>query len=560
MATADNIIRLNDVATPRLDEYFGVWAIEPQKFQAAFGRIAQMDLQLHVNQSRQPKLRTAAVMTTPRARAASSNEVPLGQANVAGSKIGLISLSGPLMKQVGSLEEGTSTVEVRMAIRQALANDEIGALMFLVDSPGGTVSGTADLAAEIAAARQQKPCMAFVEDLCASAAYWTASACGKVYANNHTCLVGSIGTYLGLYDLSGAAGQAGIKAKLYATGTLKGAGFPGAEITAEQDEYFQAMVDQTQTHFAAAVSANRKLTAEQVKAVATGAVFHASDAQAKGLIDGIKTFDEALAELSGEAQKAQQRGGKAGRTVQRSLAMKTESAAGTAMADQIQITDETEEKGDPNESTGARAAVQDECDCTCSACQDGECQNCDCGGCAACQEDGCPGCNSEKSSAATAGSFVKEAVMAETTTGASTVTPKAASLKELKTALPKSSAEFREQCLEENLTLEQAQASYIAQQDAAIDDLQAKSRKVGVDAIRTTGVTAETLTKLAGENPRQQLTQIAAGYVQSGMKRNEAFARATRENPELRQAMVVDHNLKHGRKKAVRALLEDSQD
>ena len=152
----------------------------------------------------------------------------------------------------------------------------------------------------MAEANGRKPVYAFAEDTTASAAYWVASQAAKVYANNRTAKVGSIGTLLYLYDLSGMAEKEGVRPVVIKTGDLKGVGVPGAAVTEQHEAYLQEIVDQTQAEFTAGVMAGRGMNSEQVAAVATGRVYNAGEAQRVGLIDGINSFDETLALLAAE--------------------------------------------------------------------------------------------------------------------------------------------------------------------------------------------------------------------------------------------------------------------
>ncbi len=271
----------------RLTDYVGVWAIEPGHASALWNLVQKMDLVSHVANA-DPRI--AQTDFTP--------------AKVNGQNIGVVMLTGTLMKSVGSTQSGTSTVEARRAIRKAANDPEVSAIMLAIDSPGGTVSGTADLAAEVKAASKKKPVWAFVDDLGASAAYWTASQADKVFANTATALVGSIGTLCVVYDMSGAAEKEGIKTLVFGTGPLKGAGAPGAPITQEQQDYFQAMVEDSQRAFDAAVAKGRGLTEKQLASVKTGGVFGASEALDRKLIDGIESFDSVMNKLAIEAKRS----------------------------------------------------------------------------------------------------------------------------------------------------------------------------------------------------------------------------------------------------------------
>lgn len=195
-------------------------------------------------------------------------------------------------------------VRLREAVRNAASNPDVTAIVLRIDSPGGTVAGTADLGAEIAAAKRRKPVYAFVEDLAASAAYWLASQATKVYANTETALVGSVGTYFAVYDLSRMAENEGIEAVVIRTSPLKGAGFPGEKVTDEQRAVWQELVDGSQKQFTAAVRSGRSMNEAQVAAVAVGRVWQASEALKLKLIDGVKSFDDVLTEARNAGKAA----------------------------------------------------------------------------------------------------------------------------------------------------------------------------------------------------------------------------------------------------------------
>lgn len=301
---AATVEQIKSLPIPRLDSWFGAWCIEPITGLAMMEHIGRMDMTAHVRdyqtQSRdyvdlycQAEGSEEILAKLPMAPSGPS----VAAATKSGSTIAVIDIMGTLMKADSSLGSSSSTVALRQAIRQAMMDDSIDGIMLRIDSPGGTVSGTSDLADAIAQAGTKKPVWAFGEDLVASAALWLASQADQFFANSKTANIGSIGTVIGLYDTSGAAGQQGIKAKVYATGPLKGAGFPGAEITPAQDQYFQSIVEQTQTHFRDAVSKGRKLPVATVRSLETGGLFSATEAQTHGLIDGIQSFDKTMAAM-----------------------------------------------------------------------------------------------------------------------------------------------------------------------------------------------------------------------------------------------------------------------
>lgn len=274
---------MNDhILTPefsRLHDWCGIWAIEPMHARLLFDAVQRVDLRAHM-QAEPPKLQSAI------------EKVPARD----GRNVAVIRIAGSMMKSQSSMG-GTSTVQLRRDIRAAAADSEVSGILLTIDSPGGTVAGTDDLAADVRAARAQKPVVAQIEDLGASAAYWIASQAEAIYANSQTAMVGSIGTFVTIYDSSMAASNAGIRAFHFATGPLKGAGTPGTPLTDEQRGHFQALIDQSQKTFDAAVQRGRNMSDKQLADVRSGGVFMGDVAISKKLIDGIQSTDKTIEQM-----------------------------------------------------------------------------------------------------------------------------------------------------------------------------------------------------------------------------------------------------------------------
>ncbi len=281
----------------RLPDFVGLWAIEPLRAQQFWNIARGMDLFAHAQEVGQPEVKSAL-----RIEAAAN-----------GRNIAVVGIRGPMMKPQSSLG-GTSTIQVRRDIRQAAADPNVAGILLEIESPGGTVAGTAELAAEVQRAREKKPVWAQIDDLGASAAYWVASQADRVFANAETAHIGSIGTYLPMYDVSEAAEREGVRVLVFATGPLKGAGVQGSKITDAQIEYFQTLVEDTQRAFDQAVKAGRGMTDQQLTTVRTGAVWTAPTAKKLGLIDGIQSSDRTRDELARLAVKVQAKPQNTGRS------------------------------------------------------------------------------------------------------------------------------------------------------------------------------------------------------------------------------------------------------
>ena len=213
--------------------------------------------------------------------------------------VAVIECDGPMMKHKSKFG-GCSTITARQAIRAILQDKDAGSILLHVDSPGGNVAGTAELANEIREANTQKPVHAHIDDMGASAAYWVASQARRVTANA-LGMIGSIGTFAILADESKALDMAGVKLHLITTGEMKGAGADGV-VTDELKSEVQGIVNSINDVFLAEIGASRGMTPKQVRDLATGQVWMAAEAKKLGLIDAVMSFDQALAALSAKTK------------------------------------------------------------------------------------------------------------------------------------------------------------------------------------------------------------------------------------------------------------------
>jgi signal peptide peptidase SppA len=276
----------------RPDQLFGLWAIEETRFRRMVDLAKAVDL---------AALRAESVAAADRAASQ-----PLYRTGADG--IARIDISGPMTKYPTSFQallSGTSTLRAREALRAAARDPEVAGILVVIDSPGGTVAGTSDLAAEIRRADAKKPVYTYAEDLAASAALWTLVQGRKAYANQ-TAEIGSIGAYWVVEDTSQVYAQEGVKVHVISSAPpIKGAGVDGTEVTPAQLAEWERRVKDVADVFASEVASGRGLTQEQVSHLATGAVWVADKARKLGLIDGVMGLDEVMAQLRSEAMKEQ---------------------------------------------------------------------------------------------------------------------------------------------------------------------------------------------------------------------------------------------------------------
>ncbi len=298
----------------RPDQLFGLWAIEPTRFARLVELAKTADLD--------------ALRKESRAALATAGERPLYSLTDDG--IAIVDLAGPLTKyetSFSALFGGTSTLRARQAVRAAVRARDVAAIMVMIDSPGGTTAGTADLADDIRDANAIKPTYAYAADLMASAALWIGSGARKVYANKNA-EIGSIGVYAVIEDSSGLYQQAGVKVHVISSAPpLKGAGVDGTEITPAQLAEWERQVREVADLFVSEVATGRAMTREQVQALATGQLWLAEKSKGLGLIDGVISLDEAMSRLREEAMNETEVKAAQAQTAETTKALADEKAA-----------------------------------------------------------------------------------------------------------------------------------------------------------------------------------------------------------------------------------------
>jgi capsid assembly protease len=216
--------------------------------------------------------------------------------------IAVIPIRGTLMKRFSFLSSasGLTTYQgVAQAVKAAMDDLQVKAILFDVDSPGGTTHGCFELSDALRSMRGGKPMWACANDLAASAGYALASAADRVWLTR-TAGVGSVGVFALHMDQSGADEQAGVKFTYIFAGRKKTDGNPHEPLGKSARSDIQAEVDREYDMFVACVAYNRGFagaTAEKIQA-AGAEVFYGDNAVASSLADEVGTFDEACAALT----------------------------------------------------------------------------------------------------------------------------------------------------------------------------------------------------------------------------------------------------------------------
>ena len=190
-------------------------------------------------------------------------------------------------------DTGEASAEyVLPALRSALEDDGAQALVLLINSPGGSPVQAGLINDEIRRLRalHKKPIYAVVEETCASAAYYIASAADKIYVNKAS-IVGSIGVLMDGFGFTGTMEKLGVERRLLTAGANKGFLDPFSPQSETQKQYAQVMLDQIHQQFIAVVKQGRGDRLKPNPEMFSGLFWTGEQAVQMGLADGLGSLD-----------------------------------------------------------------------------------------------------------------------------------------------------------------------------------------------------------------------------------------------------------------------------
>lgn len=190
-------------------------------------------------------------------------------------------------------------------LERVAKNGKIGALVLDIDSPGGSAAASDLLYENVRRVAQSKPVVAYVRGLGASGGYYIACGANTIMASR-AALIGSIGVIMLRPVLQQLLGKLGVEFSVFKAGRLKDMSGFWRTPTDEEADKFQSLITRMYDLFVSVVTDSRQLTEEQVRELATGEVYTASQAKDLGLIDEQGGFDDAIAkamELSGARRR-----------------------------------------------------------------------------------------------------------------------------------------------------------------------------------------------------------------------------------------------------------------
>jgi protease-4 len=202
-----------------------------------------------------------------------------------GPHIGVVELSGMI----------TDAMAFQRRMHALRTDPEIAAILVRIDSPGGAVGPSQEMAEAVRRAKKEKKVVCSMGTLAASGGYYVASQCDHIVASPGT-LTGSIGVISESPKLQGVLALLHVEMEVYKSGKLKDAGSPFRASTAEERSFFEQFVQGIYEQFLADVAEGRKgkITIDKLRPIADGRVLTGKEALALGLIDELGNFETAL--------------------------------------------------------------------------------------------------------------------------------------------------------------------------------------------------------------------------------------------------------------------------
>lgn len=201
-------------------------------------------------------------------------------------KVGIVNIRGII----------SNSQEVVEQLEEFGKDDHLKALVIRIDSPGGGVAASQEIYTAIKRLKNNKKVVASLGSVAASGGYMIACAADKIVANPGT-LTGSISVIMYFANAEELLKKIGFKSSVVKSGKYKDIGSPIREMTVDEKQILQALVDDIYHQFVAVVARDRNILQDKVMQFADGRVFSGRQAQTLQLVDylGDKTYAVRLA-------------------------------------------------------------------------------------------------------------------------------------------------------------------------------------------------------------------------------------------------------------------------
>ncbi len=214
-----------------------------------------------------------------------------------GTPIAVIPVVGDIVD--GKAPAGTAGGETIAAhILDAVADEDVKAIVLRVDSPGGSVLASERIRTALLQAKARRlPIVVSMANVAASGGFWVSTPADRIFAEPDT-ITGSIGVFAIIPSFERVLGRYGITSDGVTTTPLSGQPDVTGGTNAAFDALAQASVDNIYARFTNLVATSRHMPVERLRTIAEGRVWAGADARQNGLIDAFGGMPEAMAEAA----------------------------------------------------------------------------------------------------------------------------------------------------------------------------------------------------------------------------------------------------------------------
>ncbi len=193
--------------------------------------------------------------------------------------------------------EGATPETLNSQLVQAADDESVRAIVLEVNSPGGGVVASDEMYRDILDFKREtnKPVVVSMGDTAASGGYYISMASDHIVANPAT-LTGSLGVILSYLNYEEAANKLGLRQVVIKSGEFKDIGSPTRDLTEEERQILQQLIDETYQQFVDVIVEGRDLPRARVLELADGRIYSGKRAEALDLVDSLGDLDDATAQ------------------------------------------------------------------------------------------------------------------------------------------------------------------------------------------------------------------------------------------------------------------------
>lgn len=184
---------------------------------------------------------------------------------------------------------------------QAGEDPSVKGIILRVNSPGGTVVESAEIHDKIVDIREAtgKPVYVSMGGVAASGGYYISAPADVIFANPGT-MTGSLGVIMEAINYRELADKLGIEFETIKSGPYKDIGSPNREMSEDERNILQTMIDNSYEQFVDVIASGRNLSESRVKEIADGRIYDGIQAKELGLVDELGSFDDTIAAIRTE--------------------------------------------------------------------------------------------------------------------------------------------------------------------------------------------------------------------------------------------------------------------